>query len=149
MIKTTAMTSCRRSVHRALSVVLLLTLLGQGPGMHCVVLQLSPAHTTMTTPGASCPLMLASKDSATPPSHHCDMQQQRQHRSCELRCACHTGAPISTWDGSVVRYLLPQATTTTPTSLAASLWIPSFLNVHDVVVFPLDPPPRLSPFVSA
>jgi hypothetical protein len=77
------------------------------------------------------------------------MQQHQRRQQCEFRCACHTDAPTLPWDGSIVRYLLPQATTTAPTSLAAFLWVPPFLKVYDTVLFPPDPPPRLAPFVSA
>ena len=143
------MASCRSNFHRVLSLVPLLTLLWQGPVKHCIAIQVSSVHTTMATPGAHCPLMLASEDNAKPPTHHCDMQQHQRRHQCELRCACHTGTPISTWDDSVGRYLLPQATIITQASHATFLWVPSFLNVHDIVVFPPDPPPRFSPLVSA
>jgi len=149
MIRTTGMSPRKGSFHHALSVVFLLTLLGQGPGLHCVASHLASAHTVRTTPGAHCPLMLAQKDNAKPPSHHCDMQQRQQHRQCELRCACHTGVPTSTSDDGTVRYLLPRART--PFTIlrvmfSRPLFLGGFLNT---TLSPPDPPPRFAPLVSA
>jgi len=142
MIRTMAMASRKGSFQRALSLVLLLTLLWQGPVKHCLAIQFSSVHTTMATPGAHCPLMLAQKDNAKPPSHHCDMQQQRQHRQCELRCACHTSAPTSTNDDGTVRYLLPHART--PFTIPRVMfWRPLFLGgLLNTTLSPPDPPPR-------
>jgi hypothetical protein len=131
-----------QSFDLVLTMVMMLTVLGQGPILQGTTLLCASPQPRSVVPGSHCPLTYPSPSRSKSPPHHCSMYQMTMQRRCELHCACCHHPASSSPESTSIRFVLPRAVSPFSPTSGVLQYRESPVFFPEIFVVPPDPPPR-------
>jgi hypothetical protein len=125
-----------------LMMVMMLTVLGQGPILRGSTVLCASLQSRSMIPGSHCPLTYPSTSQSKSLPHPCSIHQTTMQRRCELHCACCHHPASSSPESTSIRFVLPRAVSPFIPASSVLQHRESPVFFPKIFVVPPDPPPR-------